>query len=26
MEYQMVMRPMTSRDPKGGVRQYGRLS
>jgi len=26
MEYQMVAWPMTSRDPKGAVRQYGRLS
>jgi len=26
MGYQMVTRPMTSRDPKGAVRQYGRLS
>jgi len=26
MEYQMVTWPITSRDPKGAVRQYGRLS
>jgi len=26
MGYQMVTCPMTSRDPKGAVRQYGRLS
>jgi len=26
MGYQMVTSPMTSRDPKGAVRQYGRLS
>jgi len=26
MGYQMVTWPMTSRDPKGAVRQYGRLS
>jgi len=26
MDYQMVTWPMTSRDPKGAARQYGRLS
>jgi len=26
MGYQMFTRPMKSRDPKGGVRQYGGLS
>jgi len=26
MGYQMVTRQMTSRDPKGAVRKYGRLS
>jgi len=26
MGYQVIALPMTSRDPKGAVRQYGRLS
>jgi len=26
MDYQMVTRPTTSRDPEGAVRQYVRLS
>jgi len=26
MDYQMVTWPMASRDPRGAVKQYGRLS